>query len=182
MRVNAVPVSVSPALVELLWAIPLSTNATEPPSNTSGALISDALDWGDALLSGDNTTGGAESDITTPGTPPSAAGGKHLEAGKKQYVGCLVDGGYPRPLLAIIIGTIEVDMSDVDYSEATLPHDGVDGYEVSHYRQRADHTFDVTWQYDLRTVKCMARTSAMPDILDGTTMHVKGCTRLTVSS
>ena len=136
------------------------------------------------------TTAGPGSGVTTvgpgSGLPPvgSVEGDKHLQDGQSQYVGCLVDGGYPRPIIAIVIGKTEVKMTEVSYHSVKTPspHTGPAGYEVKHYRQRADHVMKVTWQHDLRTVKCLVRTASLPDMINGTTLHVKGSTRLTVSS
>ena len=133
----------------------------------TSSLIGNDIMWGYGLMNGQGLSGNGS-------TEPESV--MELTVGKRQYVGCHVENGYPMPHITLNVGTLDL-LGQATLEQKPTTSTGPAGYEVPQFDQRIDYYFKVTWQYDRRIASCLAENDIKSmGIVASTRLSVKGNT------
>ena len=146
-------------------------NDTGSTGNASANLFGNELDWSVALADTDtaNTTSdGAGGNMSTAIRLPK----KIVQSMTETFVGCYVDGGYPKPDIKLMIGSKELPAANQD--EQTM-HAGDIGFEVPTFKQRRTMNILFGWMHNARAVKCVSTIGRSDlDLTDSILLSVQG--------
>lgn len=156
--------------MELVWVDPMAPagNDTGSTGNASANLFGNELDWSVALAGNDTEDTAGDGNMTTVVELPK----KIVHGITETFVGCYVDGGYPKPDIKLMIGSKELPASNQDEQTTYI---GDVGFEVPTFLQRRTMNVLFGWMHNARAVKCVGTIGRSDlDLADSILLSIQG--------